>query len=368
MARDDSRLKAEYTARRRRFREQSDREHLDGILVTHLPDIRYLCGFTGSSGMALLLRRQGFFLTDFRYREQSAQEVTGLKTIVYDTGPEEILLSILARYGRLRLGFDPAFISYTGILSMRRHFRGQASLVPLKGSLTLLRARKSRLELEKIRRGIRIAEKAFKEALSEVEGSTREMDLALAVDTAARMEGAEGPSFETIVASGPRGALVHASPSSRKLRGAVVVDWGVLHEGYCTDATRTVAFGRIPAELRKAHRLVLEAQERSMEKMIPGARAREVDHAAREVIEEAGLGDAFGHGLGHGVGLEVHERPFLGKTSRDVLEEGMVITNEPGIYLRGLGGIRVEDMVLVTAHGPELLTTLPRGLDPEDYL
>lgn len=368
MARNTSKLEAEYAARRRRYREQSHREGLDGILVTHLPDIRYLCGFSGSSGVALLLNKRGYLFTDFRYREQSAQEVTGLRTVVYDTGPEEDMLRILGRYGRLRLGFDPAFISYTGILSMRRYLREKASLVPLKRSLTLLRARKSPLELEKIREGIEIAEKAFKEALSEVGGKTREIDLALAVDTAARIRGAEGPAFETIVAGGTRGALVHASPSSRRLSGAVVVDWGVVHEGYCTDATRTVALGRVPAELRKAHRLVLEAQERAMEKMVPGARACDVDHAAREVIEKAGLGDEFGHGLGHGVGLEVHERPFLGKTSRDVLEEGMVITNEPGIYLRGKGGIRVEDMVLVTAQGPERLTTLPRGLDPEDYL
>lgn len=367
MTRYGARLEAEYAARRSRFREQSEREGLDGILVTHLPDIRYLCGFSGSSGMALLLRRRGYFLTDFRYREQSAQEVKGLKTVVYDTGPEGCLLRILDRYGRLKLGFDPALITYAGILSIRRHLRGKASLVPLKGSLALLRARKSRLELEKIRMGIRIAEKAFKEALSGVDGDTREVDLALAVDTAARMGGAEGPAFETIVASGPRGALVHASPSGRRLRGAVVVDWGVLHGGYCTDATRTVAFGRVPGELRKAHRLVLEAQERAMEKMVPGARAHDVDRAAREVIEKAGLGDAFGHGLGHGVGLEVHERPFLGKTSRDVLDEGMVVTNEPGIYLTGLGGIRVEDMVLVTSHGPEPLTTLPRALDPSAY-
>jgi Xaa-Pro aminopeptidase len=368
MTQDKSRLKNDYATRRRKYREQITREDLDGVLVTHLPDIRYLCGFSGSSGMALLLRERGFFLTDFRYREQSAQEITGLKTIVYENGPEDSLRDILGGYGRLRLGFDPAFISYADIVEMRRHLKGKASLVSLKRSLTLLRARKSRLELENIRRGIDIAEKAFKKALSEVDSNTRETDLALAVDVAAREKGAEGPAFETIVASGPRGALVHARPSGRRLRGAVVVDWGVVSEGYCTDATRTVAFGRVPAELRKAHRLVLDAQERAMEKIRPGVRACDVDHAAREVIEEAGLGDAFGHGLGHGVGLEVHERPYMGKTSRDVLEEGMVITNEPGIYLRGLGGIRVEDMVLVTAHGPEMLTALPRTLDPEDYL
>jgi len=367
MTEGEARLKEEYAARRGACRELMRQEAVEGVLVTHLPDIRYICGFSGSSGMVLILAKRGYFITDFRYREQSAQEVTGLKTIVYETGPEEGLLGVLGGDGRLRIGFDPAFISYTGVLSMRRNLKGKASLVPLKRSLTLLRARKSGLELEKIRKGIKIAEEAFRDALSGVDSNTRETDLALAVDTKARMKGAEGPAFETIVASGPRGALVHASPSTRRLRGATVVDWGVMYEGYCTDATRTVAFGWIPAELRKAHRLVLDAQERALEKIRPGVGARDVDREAREIIEKAGLGDAFGHGLGHGVGMEVHERPYIGKTSRDVLEEGMVITNEPGVYLRGVGGVRVEDMVLVTAHGPELLTTLPRALDPADY-
>lgn len=147
-----------------------------------------------------------------------------------------------------------------------------------------------------------------------------------------------------------------------------VIDWGVVLDGYCTDATRTVAFGKVPAQLRKAHRLVLEAQERAVEMARPGVKARAVDAAAREVIDKAGYGEAFGHGLGHGVGLEVHERPYIGKTSRDVLEEGMVFTNEPGIYLPGVGGVRVEDMLLVTKDGAEPLTSLPRSLDPADYL
>ncbi|MBN2027777.1 MAG: aminopeptidase P family protein [Actinobacteria bacterium] len=367
MSAGEARLKDEYTARRRAYREQMRHENLDGVLVTHLPDIRYLCGFTGSSGMVLLLPRRGLFLTDFRYREQSAREIVGLKTIVYETGPEKSLLKTLGDDGLLRIGFDPEFLSYKGTMSLRRYLKGKASFVPLKRSLTLLRARKSRLELEKIRKGIRIAEEAFRDALREVERNTTETDLALAVDTVARRKGAEGPAFETIVASGLRGALVHASPSRRRLRGAAVIDWGVMYEGYCTDATRTVAFGRVPDAVRKAHLLVLEAQERAMEKIRPGVRARDVDRAAREVIEEAGLGDAFGHGLGHGVGLEVHERPYVGKTSRDVLEEGMVITNEPGIYLSGVGGVRVEDMLLVTSQGAELLTTLPRTLDPGGY-
>jgi len=368
MARARSRQKAEFANRRKGYREIMRREGLDGLLVTHLPDVRYLCGFSGSSGMAALLHGRGYFLTDFRYREQSALEVSGLRTVICDTSLEEGLTGILRRYAGSRLGFDPAYLSYAGVVAMRRHLRAIASLVPLRGSLALLRARKSPAELDIIRNNVRTAETAFKKALDGVTGGTREEDLAAAVDIEARRMGAEGPSFETIVAGGRRGALVHAPPSRRKLQGVTIVDWGVVRDGYCTDTTRTVSFGRVPQELRRAHHLVLEAQQRALEKVRPGMRAREVDRVARETIDRAGYGDAFGHGLGHGVGLEVHEHPYVGKNSREVLEEGMLFTIEPGIYLPGIGGVRVEDMVLVKADGPELLNTLPRTLDPADYL
>jgi Xaa-Pro aminopeptidase len=358
----------DFAARRRAYRVLMDEEGLDGIVVTHLPDVRYLCAFSGSSGLALLLRQRGYFLSDFRYREQAAQEVQGLRTLIYDGSVEEAVGSVLSRYEGSRMGFDPASLSYAGVTALRRRLKGIASLVPLKGSLTLLRAPKSPRELESIRKGIKIAEKAFKAALRETGTDSTESGLAAAVDMAARGMGAEANSFETIVACGSRGALVHASPSRKKLRGVTVIDWGVICEGYCTDATRTVTFGRVPAQLKEAHRLVLAAQEKALDKVRPGIKAGDVDAAAREVIEKAGYGEAFGHGLGHGVGLEVHERPHIGKTSHDVLEEGMVFTNEPGIYLPGVGGVRVEDMLLVTKDGAELLTTLPRGLDPADYL
>jgi Xaa-Pro aminopeptidase len=213
-----------------------------------------------------------------------------------------------------------------------------------------------------------IAQEAFLDALRKVGEECTEFDLAASIDIAARRLGSERPSFDTIVAAGSRGAIVHAGPSRRRLRGVAVIDWGAEYGGYCSDSTRTVAFGKVPPRLARAHRLVLEAQERALERIRPGVKARDVDAAAREVIEKAGYGEAFGHGLGHGVGLEVHERPHVSPASRDIIEEGMVFTNEPGIYLPGVGGVRVEDMVYVTATGAEVLTTLPRSLDPSDYL
>lgn len=358
----------EFARRRRACRELAAAEGLDGLLLTHLPDIRHLCGFTGSSATVLLLRERGFLMTDFRYREQSSLEVKGLRTMVYERGLEEVLRPALGGRGGLKLGFDAACLSYAEAVAVRRWLKGAARLVPVKGSIGRLRARKSHAEVRIIREGVRRAQAAFQDALRGYDGGCTEKTFADALDAAGRRRGAEERSFATIVASGVRGAVVHAAPQARRMRGATVVDWGVTFRGYCTDMTRTIAFGRVPSVLRDAHSLVLEAQAEALRAIRPGAKAGDVDRAARRVIEEAGLGDRFGHGLGHGVGLEVHEAPHLGRGTRDRLEEGMVVTVEPGIYIPGRGGVRVEDMVLVTRDGAEALTTLPRGLDPAEYL
>lgn len=429
--------KSEFVRRRRGALDAARKAGLDGLLVTHPPDIRYLCGFSGSSGMLLLSRDGAYLITDFRYREQSCLEVVGAKAVIREDGFAEAVRDVVqrgvlkrvpfdgrdgarggiagvdagasrgagrsaqragferdgtgdvgrasGREGRgsgggasreggekegspISLGFDPEHLPYAEVVRLRRHLGGSARLVPVKGSPTAMRAVKSRVELETVRRGTDVAEKALREALGRVDASFTEARLAAELDHAARVLGAEALSFETIVASGRRGALVHARPSRNRLAGVAVIDWGIVLEGYCTDSTRTVAFGRVPAELRKAHALVLEAQERALGATGPGVKAEEVDRAARSVIEAAGYGKAFGHGLGHGVGLEVHERPHVAPRSDDVLEEGMVFTIEPGIYLPGVGGVRVEDMAVVTRDGAELLTSLPRTLDPADYL
>ncbi|MGQ9536114.1 MAG: M24 family metallopeptidase [Actinomycetota bacterium] len=389
----------EYAKRRKKFREVLRKQGLDGLLVTNLHDIRYLCGFSGSNALILLLRRSGYFMTDFRYSEQSREEVIGLRTLIYEvdfvTKAKEILAHLQERANQLdietnrqsssmmiedpkkskfpahrllRIGFDPQALSCATYSLYRRQLKGVAKLLSIKMNMQTARAVKSTAEIEVVKRAIRIAEVAFREALVKRGERATEKELALEIEFAARREGAEGVAFETIVASGKRGALVHARPSGGKLAGAVVIDWGIVLEGYCTDCTRAVAFGRVPTELRKAHHLVVEAQERALERIRPGVKAAEVDRAAREVLEKAGYGKAFGHGLGHGVGLEVHEKPHLGPRSMDVLERGMIITVEPGVYLPGLGGVRVEDMVLVTSSGAEVLTRLPRSLEPSDYV
>lgn len=357
----------EYAARRRKFWKLMDREGLEAVLVSHLADVRYLCGFSGSSGTVLLMKKGGYFLSDFRYKEQSAAEVQGLPVIIYEKSPIEALERLLEGRSEFKLGFDPCSLVYGEVLALRRSLKGKARVLPLKGGLSRLRAVKGRREMDVMAKALRLAEAAFREALEAVGEDTRERELAAALDSAARLRGAEDRAFETIVAGGVRGAMVHASPSGHRLRGAVVVDWGVKYRGYYTDMTRTLALGRMSSPLRKAYSVVVEAQERAMERIRPGISAASVDRAARELIEREGYGDCFGHGLGHGVGLEVHERPHITRNSKDVIEEGMVFTIEPGIYLPGVGGVRVEDMVVVKSDGAELLSNLPRGLDPGDY-
>jgi Xaa-Pro aminopeptidase len=357
----------EYAARRKRFRNLMLREGLGGLFITHLADVRYLCGFSGSNGMVLMLANRGYFITDFRYKEQSAEEVKGLKVVVYEDSLDQALAWLLRGRMGLRLGFDPDSLTHSEVLILRRTLKNIARLHAVKESFAMLRARKSHAEVETIKKAIRLSQRAFQEVLSGYKGDIRERDLAISLDMAARRMGADGQSFETIVAGGPRAAMVHAAPSARKVRGMTVVDWGVIYRGYRADITRTIAFGRVPPALRKAHDLVLEAQRNALDKIRPGVRAREVDRAARDLIEAAGYGPYFGHSLGHGVGLEVHERPHVSNGSGDVLEEGMIFTVEPGIYLPGIGGVRVEDMVMVTSRGVDVLTTLPRGIDPSQY-
>ncbi len=360
--------KAEYGMRKKRYRELLTKEKLEALFISHTADVRYLCGFAGSNGNILLLRDRGYFFTDPRYEEQAGLEVRGLKVIVYRNGLGEALNRLLQGRPVIKIGFDGTALSYGEATMLKKGLRGIATVKAIKFSPAWLRARKSDEELKIIRRAIKEAEKSLVAALSRTEPDTRESDLALDLDMEARRRGVEAPSFETIVASGARGSMAHARPSKKRLRGATVIDWGILYDGYCTDMTRTVSFGNPPPSMKKIHAVVLRAQEAAIRKIRPGVKASSIDLTAREIIEEAGYGENFGHSLGHGVGLEVHERPYVAKASRDVLEEGMVFTVEPGIYLPGRGGVRIEDMVVVSTGGVEVLSTLPRDLALDAYI
>ncbi len=348
---------------------------VDVLLVATPVNVRYLTGFTGTNGLALIYADGAAahrFLTDFRYKTQSAAQVPNAFAREIIAGEMlEGLVEVLASSSAegARLGFDDAS------LTVKQHARlaellGEVSagweLVPCAGAVERLRAIKDAGEIDRIRAATRLADEALRETLEAGLVGRSERDVAIELELRMRRLGAEGPSFPSIVAAGAHSALPHASPRAREIRKDVLVtiDWGALHEGYCSDCTRTYATGeRISERAREVYALVLEAQERALAAVRAGPNGKELDAVAREPIEAAGEGEHFGHGLGHGVGIEVHEGPRLSRlASEDPLLVGNVVTVEPGVYLPGRFGVRIEDLVVVTADGQEVLTRLSKEL------
>lgn len=349
--------------RRNLLREVLQNKRADAALLTHLPDVRYYSGFSGSAGALLVTLTKEFLFTDGRYRLQSAREAPGVEVMICDEGLAPALGDVVGREGVSCIAYDPGYISHGEWGQLRSRLRGRARFVPLPGKLSASRAVKDAKELSSIKRAIRASEEALLATLARDSLlDFRECEVVAELEREMRARGAEDRSFPTIVLSGSRSALPHGRGTSRKLKGArvLLVDWGAIYKGYCADLTRTIWLGEPHPRLKRALDVVLEAQERALEKIRPGMKAAELDGVARRCIEGRGFGRYISHSLGHGVGLEVHERPYLSQRSEDVLKEGMVFTLEPGIYLPGLGGVRVEEMVRCTARGPELLSTLPR--------
>ncbi|MFQ5894380.1 MAG: M24 family metallopeptidase [Nitrospinota bacterium] len=330
---------------------------LKALVVFHLPNVRYLTGFTGSAGACLVTGRRATFLSDFRYRTQAAAEVKRFRRVEYREQADGLPAEV-RRLRLPRLAFEEEHLSYSAYRELKRKLSG-VRLLPVKGLVEELRARKEEGELRTLRRAAALNGAGLADTLPLFRPGARESELALALERRLRERGAEGVAFETIVASGPRGALPHGMAAKKRLRRGelVVVDFGCVVDGYRADTTRTYCLGRASRRAREVYGVVLEANRAGIAAVRPGADVREVDAAARKVIEDAGYGSHFGHGLGHGVGLEVHEAPRLSPQSKGALAEGMVVTVEPGIYLPGWGGVRIEDMVRVTARGGEVLTS-----------
>lgn len=347
---------------------------LDALVVTDLVGVRWLTGFTGSNGVAVVGRGTAAdgavraFLTDFRYVEQAAAQV-GEPWRSSDAGRDLLgsaLRDALPADGR-RVGFDDEQVSVAGLGRLERALTedGARELVGAGGVVEAEREVKDDAEVEAIVAASRLADAALADLLAGGLVGRTERDVALELETAMRRAGASGPSFASIVASGAHGALPHAVPRDVPIaRGTLVtIDWGAELDGYCSDCTRTVAAGPVGDEERAVFDLVLRAQLASLAAVGPGTEARAVDAVARDLIAEAGHGEHFGHGLGHGVGLEVHERPTLNTRTDDVLRPGHVVTVEPGVYVPGRCGVRIEDLVVVTADGQRVLSTgLPKEL------
>ena len=352
------------------LRRKLSRAGLPGLLVNFLPDVRYLCGFTGSSAALAVTRRTARLFTDSRYTTQAAEEVQAAQVQIVASSPSVAAVQWLAAQpGMTMAGFDPARTTVADLArwkgelpsSLRRGFLG-AIPAPF---VEQLRVVKDEDELAVMAEAALTGCRLFEGILGFLRPGVAEMAVAAELEHQARLLGAEGMSFETIVASGARSAMPHGRATAARLpkRGFVTLDFGIIHKGYCSDMTRTVYLGSPRPGDRKAYEAVLEAQEAAVNAVAPGVSCAEVDEAARSILRREGLGEAFTHSTGHGVGLEIHEPPRVGVGQATRLVPGMVVTIEPGVYLAGQFGIRIEDMVEVTRSGSKVMTAAaPKAL------
>ncbi len=353
----------QYEARREAVADELQDRKLDCLLVAYSPNLRYLSGFTGSNGALLILPEGSTLFTDPRYKIQAAQETTCKIRIA--KGP--LVVDLLAAIGKARvkrIGYEPARMTCDTFESIRSRLPLRASLEPVTGWIEELRMMKSPEELALIRRSVQTNSRAFEQTVARVKPGIRESDLAAELEYRMRRLGAEKASFETIVAAGVRSALPHAQPTAARLSAGdlVVVDMGAFQEGYASDMTRMLSVGAPTATVKRMYRAVLEAQLAAIDAVRPGVTTVSVDAAARRALAGHGLDHVFIHSTGHGLGLEIHEPPRLGKRDRHRLRPGMAITIEPGAYIEGFGGVRIEDTVVVTETGCEILTPTPKDL------
>ncbi|MBN2081511.1 aminopeptidase P family protein [bacterium] len=348
-----------------RIRDRMADEGLDALMVTALPNIFYLSGYTGSTAVVLLTQGNCWFLTDFRYHEQFEQQVWNGYTLVDNTGRkfvEDILPSLADAKSIKRIGFEAAHATYTALQKLQ--VSSELEFTPTMGWVEDLRIIKDEKEIELLRASVRLNEQVFEASLRIIGPDATEADLAAEIHYQALKLGAKGYSFDPIIASGPNSSKPHAGFSLSKLvPGApLTIDMGVVLDGYCSDMTRTVFYKDCPADWAKIYQLVREAKDRAFAAIRPGKLGKEIDAVARDLIYKAGYEGKFEHGLGHGVGIEVHEQPTLSRMGEQELKPGMVVSDEPGIYLPGQGGIRIEDMVVVRENGAENLNELATEL------
>ena len=351
----------DHSIRRSRLASRLSDLGADGFLVTRLPNVRYLSGFTGSNGQLLVTPEEAVLLTDGRYEEQSRRESPDVRRVIYTNQFVASFASACSDAGVTGVAFEAAGITYKLYTDLSET---GVRLIPTNAEVERLRWVKEPEERAHLRAAQAIADAAFERICTDLRAGVTERDVALALDVAMQQAGADGLAFDTIVAFGESAAEPHHHPGARRLsRGDVVkMDFGCVVAGYHSDMTRTVSFGEPSADLREVYEVVRRAQQAGVDAVVAGVTGGEVDRVAREVVADAGYGPNYKHSLGHGVGLEIHEGPTLRAGSDDVLPEGTVVTVEPGVYLDGKGGVRIEDMVEVTAFGCEVIPTTTKEL------
>ncbi|WP_379128774.1 M24 family metallopeptidase [Paenibacillus sp. sgz500958] len=333
-------------------------EHgLDAMLITSGINRRYLSGFTGSSGYILVTADDCYLLTDFRYMTQATNQAAGLSIVEHGPKFIDTVRELLPKGGQGRIGFEQDDVTFSAYTAYAEALK-PAELVGVSKAVENLRMFKDAEELVIMGRAADLADDTFRHILNVIKPGMTERDVDLEMEFYMRTHGATSSSFDTIVASGERSAMPHGVASSRVIQGNefVTFDFGALLDGYCSDLTRTIALGSPDPKLKEIYDIVLEAQLHALAHIKPGMTGRECDALARDIITRYGYGDQFGHSTGHGLGMEVHEWPRLSKLSDDILQPGMVVTVEPGIYLPGIGGVRIEDDVVITESGISLLT------------
>ena len=348
--------------RLRDLREKMNEHQLDGMLITNPINRRYMTNFTGTAGIAVVSLSEAKLITDFRYTEQANEQAKGYEIVQHNDSIVEEVATQVEKMEINKLGFEEDHLTYSVYHTYKKKIK--AELVPVSGLIETLRMIKDEAEVEIIKTAVAIADAAFEHIVGYIRPGISERDVANELEFFMRKQGASSSSFDTIVASGYRSALPHGVASSKRIEKGdlVTLDYGAYYQGYCSDITRTVAVGEPKAELKKIYGIVKEAQRLGVEGIQAGMSGKEADALTRDYITAQGYGEYFGHSTGHGIGLEIHEGPSLSVKNDAKLEAGMVVTVEPGIYLSGLGGVRIEDDVVIKKDGNEVLTHADKDL------
>lgn len=339
-----------------------EEKSLDAFYIAYNPNVRYLTGFSGSSGTVLVTKNKDYFITDFRYKDQSHEEVKGFGIIINYTASDE-LKKIIESLGIKTIGFEANRMTYSGYENNVNNFPA-LKFVPLTEAVEKLTMQKTKDELDKIQKAVDITDQTFSKMLEFIKPGMKELDVSAEITYTHKKLGAEKDSFDPIVASGWRAALPHGRASDKVIeKGDILtLDFGCVYEGFCSDMTRTVAVGEPPAEIKKIYQIVFDAQQKGIDAARSGISSKSVDSAARDYITSHGYGENFGHGLGHGLGIEVHEMPGLSQRMDITLAENSVVTIEPGIYIEKLGGVRIEDDVILKSSGCVIMNKSPKEL------
>jgi Xaa-Pro aminopeptidase len=352
-----------FDKRQQCIRQILDIPQLDGILFTSLENIRYLCGFTGSDGALLLSRKEAFFLTDSRYWTQAEEEVKQSGIVHYKKKLEGIA-SLISGLNLKKVGVEGPFFALSSYQFLTKKLGNGIELISLEDEIKNIRAAKDLHELALTRNAIDLSTKSFSHIMEFLREGAVEKEVALEMEFFIKKNGAESTGFDIIIASGQRSALPHGRASNKRIQKGdfILIDFGLRLQGYHSDQTRTLICGKPTPEQAKVYQVVKEAHDLAIKAIQPGIPICEIDRIARDHIKQQGYGDYFGHGLGHGIGLAVHEDPVVNGENKGLIQEGMVFTVEPGIYIPNWGGVRIEDMILVTSQGAKVLTYLPTEL------